>query len=385
MRWYLLDGWGATVLELRELFRHFRGMNRPAVDEVSLVVDAREILALAGPSGSGKTTLLRMIAGFERLDSGQILIGDHQIASVGKELSPESRRVGFVFQDFALFPHLTVVENVGFGLRGVGTEERRRRVSELLERAAIADLAERYPHEISGGQAQRVALLRALAPRPAVILLDEPFSSLDRACTHRVLLETRAILRESGSTAVVVTHDRYEAFTIADRVAVLDNGVLLQTGTPREIYARPVSRVVAEFSGTVSFIPLNRRDGGWSCALGPVPADVAVIVGDRGSLEGVAAVRTHQIAITPGDNGATARITETRFLGSVLAVHLLLGREPGSPELVAHLPAEFSIPPVGSQIRVRWASGETIPPDQSESSGSSGAVASALGGASSRA
>lgn len=221
------------MLVLESVTRSFSGMDHPAVAAMSLGVDAGEILALAGPSGSGKSTMLRMIAGFERVDRGRIAIDGREVAAPRREVPAERRRVGFVFQDFALFPHLTVAENVEFGIRDCAGRERQRRVMDLLRRADIEELAHRYPHEISGGQAQRVALVRALAPRPAVVLMDEPFSNLDRACTHRILLETREMLRDAGSTAVVVTHDRYEAFTIADRVAILDRGRLLQVGAPR--------------------------------------------------------------------------------------------------------------------------------------------------------
>lgn len=353
------------MFALESVTRRFDGMTRPAVSAVSLAVESGEILGLAGPSGSGKTTVLRMIAGFERIDGGRILIDHREVASAHGAVPAERRRVGFVFQDYALFPHLTVAENVGFGVRAVSKKERHKRITELLERAGVGDLTRRYPHEISGGQAQRVALLRALAPRPAVVLMDEPFSNLDHGFTHRILLETREILREFGITAVVVTHDRYEAFTLADRVAVLDAGRLLQSGSPQELYTRPASVAVAEFSGAVSFIPVVPRGRGgtsggeWTGPLGPVPPEVAVVprndTADSADTGHLAAVRTHQVSITDESAGAAARVTDIRFLGSVSEVHLELWDGDSPYGLLAQLPAHHPAPPVGTRVGLRWA------------------------------
>jgi len=351
------------VLAVESVTRRFRGMDRPAVSAVSFRVNSGEILGLAGPSGSGKTTVLRMIAGFERVDGGRILIDGREVVAAHRDVPAERRRVGFVFQDYALFPHLSVAANVGLKIRNVSKTERHERVMELLERADVGELARRYPHEISGGQAQRVALLRALAPRPSVVLMDEPFSNLDHACTHRILLETRQILQESGATAVVVTHDRYESFTLADRVAVLDSGTVLQTGSPQELYGRPASIAVAEFSGAVSFFPVTPggTDGGeWTSELGPVPSEVAVIPNGRtdgkpqGSPAYVAAVRTNQIAITRTPSQPIALVTDTRFLGSVSEVHVRIDDTLGKHELVIHQPVEEPAPPVGARVGLRW-------------------------------
>jgi iron(III) transport system ATP-binding protein len=228
-----------------------------AVDDLSLGIAHGEILALLGPSGCGKTTTLRLIAGFEHPDTGEIRIGEQIVAS-GENRSmvpPEARSVGVVFQDYALFPHLTVDDNVAFGLTALARGVRRARVREVLGLVGLADLGRRYPHELSGGQQQRVAVARALAPSPALVLLDEPFSNLDADLRTQMRDEVEKILRSTGTTAVFVTHDQEEAFTIADQVGVLEQGRLEQVGAPETIYHRPATRFVAEFVGAADFLP----------------------------------------------------------------------------------------------------------------------------------
>ena len=227
-----------------------------AVDGLSLDVVPGEILAVLGPSGCGKTTLLRLVAGFERLDAGRIDIGGEVADDTRKVVPPERRAVGMVFQDYALFPHLTVTANIAFGLASRPRGERADRVAWALSLCGLEDLAERYPHELSGGQQQRTALARALAPGYRLLLLDEPLSNLD-ADTRRTLRDRlRALLREAGVTALLVTHDRDDAFAIADRVAVLRRGRLEQCGTARELYTRPASVFVATLVGDGSIVPL---------------------------------------------------------------------------------------------------------------------------------
>ncbi len=225
-----------------------------ALDHVDLDVAPGELLALLGPSGCGKTTALRLIAGFERPDEGVIRLAGAEVAGGAKFVPPERRRVGIVFQDFALFPHLTVAANLGYG---IPRDRKRRdaRVGEMLELIGLPELAERYPHELSGGQQQRVALGRALAPEPALVLLDEPFSSLDTALRIRMRAEVREILRVARATAVFVTHDQEEALSLADRIAVMEGGRLLQVAAPAELYARPVDRFVAVFVGDADVLP----------------------------------------------------------------------------------------------------------------------------------
>jgi iron(III) transport system ATP-binding protein len=246
-----------VLLTLEHVTKRFEAGGAPAVDDLSLAVERGRILALLGPSGCGKTTTLRLIAGFETPDAGRITIAGRTVADArdGGHVEPEARGVGIVFQDYALFPHLTVGENVAFGLPRSGRSARGERVGQILDLVGLAELADRYPHELSGGQQQRVAVARALAPAPAVILLDEPFSNLDADLRAQMRDEVEKILRSTGTTAIFVTHDQEEAFTIADQVGVLDCGRLEQLGPPEAIYHHPATPFVAEFVGAADFLP----------------------------------------------------------------------------------------------------------------------------------
>lgn len=261
-------------VELRDVRKAFGSV--AAVDGIRLSVRPGEILGLLGPSGCGKTTALRLVAGFEVPDAGHIAVGERVVAGSGSWVPPERRHVGMVFQDYALFPHLTVAGNVAFGLRGGrGT---RRRVEEVLELVGLAGYGERYPHQLSGGQQQRLALARALAPRPAVLLLDEPFSNLDTALRVQMRLEVRSILKQEGVTAIFVTHDQRDAFAICDRIAVMRAGRIEQVGTPQELYALPATEFVARFIGASNVLPGELVEGEAMCvatALGLLPCHPA--------------------------------------------------------------------------------------------------------------
>ena len=221
---------------------------------LGLRLKSGRIGCLLGPSGCGKTTVLRCIAGFEPIDAGEIRLDGHCVSRPGYHVPPEQRRIGMVFQDYALFPHLTVTANIAFGLRGMAPRDREARVAELLDTIGLAEHGAKYPHELSGGQQQRVALARALAPRPALLLLDEPFSNLDVDLRERLSYEVRDIIKATGTTAILVTHDQHEAFAVADEVGIMNHGVIQQWDSPYNLYHRPANRFVADFIGQGVFV-----------------------------------------------------------------------------------------------------------------------------------
>lgn len=250
-------------LEVSQLGVHYAGRTQRAVDGATFSLLAGEIGVLIGPSGCGKTTLLRAVAGLERATAGSIRLAGDIVSSQDKHLPAESRRIGMVFQDYALFPHLDVASNVAFGLNHLKTGERKVRVQEVLELVGLADAGALHPHQLSGGQQQRVALARALAPRPRLLLLDEPFSNLDVDLRERLAHEVRGILKKAGATALFVTHDQLEAFAIGDRIGVMDAGQLHQWDQAYELYHRPATRFVADFigHGVFAHAQIQQRDG----------------------------------------------------------------------------------------------------------------------------
>lgn len=238
------------AIELQGVNKNYAGAAIPAIKDLTLRVSSGDIVTLLGPSGCGKTTTLRLIGGFERPDSGRVSLGGRVVSDVSTWVPPERRGIGMVFQDYALFPHLSVVDNVGFACRNMT-----HRVKEVLQLVGLEHLANRYPHELSGGQQQRVALARALASQPVVILFDEPFSNLDADLKAQMRVEVKQILKTAGATAVFVTHDQKDALAISDQIVVMKDGVVQQQGTPREIYQFPENEFVATFVGESNILP----------------------------------------------------------------------------------------------------------------------------------
>lgn len=260
-----------VVVRLEHITKTYQDPKHPAVANLDLSLYKGEMLAMLGPSGCGKTTLLRLIAGFETADAGRIVIAGREVTGPRVNLDPEKRNVGFVFQDYALFPHLDVLHNVMFGLRGMSRRTRLKRAKEVIEVVGLNIFSRRYPHQLSGGQQQRVALARALAPEPDLILLDEPFSNLDAALRGSTRTEVRRILKRTGTTALLVTHDQEEALTFADRLAVMRMGALEQVGAPETVYLRPKTAFVASFLGTTNLLRGSGRQHVADTLLGALP------------------------------------------------------------------------------------------------------------------
>jgi iron(III) transport system ATP-binding protein len=314
-----------------------------AVDRASLCVDRGEVVALLGPSGCGKTTLLRLVAGFERPDAGSVEVAGRAVSGNGTWIPPEQRRVGMVFQDYALFPHLTVAENVGFGLR---RRVRASRVPELLSIVGLDRLGQRYPHELSGGQQQRVALARALAPAPDLVLLDEPWSNVDPFLRETLRAEVAEIIRPLGVTVVLVTHDREEAFTLADRIALIRDGAVVQEGTPEELYFAPASRWAAEFVGAGNVLTGRVVGGVVETPIGAFPAN-----GASAAQAAEVLVRPELLELEPDPAGA-AEVVAREFRGHDVFYRVLLD----GVELVSQRPST-EVVPLGSRVTIRLHDG----------------------------
>lgn len=323
-----------NLLEVRNVEKRYRRGDAPAVKGVSFDVNEGQILALVGESGSGKTTLLRILAGLETLDGGEVLLDGKVIAEVRGGVAAEKRGIGLVFQHHALFPHLTVERNVLFGVRKLPRQERVKILGELMELVGLKGFEKRFPHELSGGERQRVALARALAPNPRLLLMDEPFSSLDSRLRHAVRDETRMILKKRGTTAVFVTHDTGDALAVADGIVVLRKGVVQQTGAPPEVYHAPANAYVASFFGTCNFLPfhsLGQTDGGRvMCHVGPPLA---------GGKESGLWVRPEDLELVkPGAGGLAGVVERVCFGGGYLDVTLRCGDEGLLVEVRHHAP-----------------------------------------------
>ena len=293
-----------------------------ALDDISLELESGTMLALLGPSGCGKTTALRLISGFDQPDAGTIEVDGRRVASPDSMVPPERRRVGLVFQDLALFPHLSVHDNVSYGIRR--DPDRRGRTGELLEMVGLAGDGERMPHELSGGMQQRVALARALAPRPDVLLLDEPFSSLDQAMRTQLRAEVRQILRDARQSAIFVTHDQWESLTVADKVAVMTRGQVLQVAPPELIYAEPATPYVATFVGVANLVPGDVGSASAETRFGTVP-----LIGPRAQEfggHGLVLLRPEHFSIVEAPDGPAEgngwEVIGRRFSGSEILLEV---------------------------------------------------------------
>ena len=315
-----------------------------AVRDVSLEIERGELMAVLGPSGCGKTTLLRTIAGFERPDAGSVEVSDDVVAGRGRFVPPERRRIGMVFQDYALFPHLTVTANIAFGLANRPREQRDALTRRTLELVGLQHKAARHPHELSGGERQRVALARALAPEPAVVLLDEPFSNLDATLRAGLRREVELILRDAEATALLVTHDQEEALSLADRLAVMREGRIVQVGAPEEVYVRPASRWAAQFVGEVNVLAGVAHGRGVETELGLFdlrsPASGSVHV----------AVRPEQLELR-ADHDGNAEVVAREFRGHDVLYRL---RHEGGRVVIVQLPS-LQLYEVGARVFVRPA------------------------------
>jgi iron(III) transport system ATP-binding protein len=331
-----------AIIELKNITKSYEGAK--AVKELSFRVEEGEIFAILGPSGCGKTTTLRLIAGFENPDSGEVRINGAPVAGSGFFIPPERRNVGMVFQDYALFPHLSVKENIAFGLGRFGKAQREKIIETMLEFVGLKGFAERYPHQLSGGQQQRVALARALAPRPVVMLLDEPLSNLDADMRAQMRGEVLSILRKAQTTAVLVTHDQEEAFAMADCVAVMNAGRLEQIGSSEEIYHFPSTRFVADFVGQADFIDGVVEKRGIVTEIGVFPNNTSLAKDTNVQLM----VRPDDITFTLDEKGS-AVVENQEFKGSenLYALRLASGKLVHSSR-----PSTLLVEP-GTRVRVK--------------------------------
>ncbi len=333
------------LLELRQVSCAYQ-TGHPAISDISFSAREGEILCLLGPSGCGKTTVLRVIAGFEPVSVGEVWLSGRLVSAIGFTVPAEQRRVGMVFQEYALFPHLRVADNVAFGLRRLTRDQRRAQVQAMLEMTGLIGLEGRYPHELSGGQQQRVALARALAQKPVILLLDEPFSNLDPDMTGKMRQDLHDLLRRTKTTTILVTHDHDEAFAMADRIAVLNQGRLEQVDTPEAIYHTPATPFVADFVGQADFIPGVVQNGVVRTEIGDFPNQVGY---DNG-VKVVVMIRPDDVHIVPAKD-SPARILSRQFRGSenLYVIGLPSGQTIHGSEASTH------VYPVGTPVELQVA------------------------------
>ncbi|MDG4797355.1 ABC transporter ATP-binding protein [Micromonospora sp. WMMD1082] len=332
-----------SQLEIRALVKRFGTV--PAVGGADLTVPTGTLTAVLGPSGCGKTTLLRCVAGFERVDAGTVEIGGRVVAGAGRHVPPHRRQVAIVPQEGALFPHLSVARNVAYGLRRAARHGDR--VREVLALVGLTGYEDRMPHQLSGGQQQRVAVARALAPRPSLILLDEPFSALDATLRSAVRDDVRTALHADRATAVLVTHDQAEALSMADQVAVMRSGAIVQTATPVEVYRAPADAWTAGFVGEAVLLTGTLSAGGVATPLGVLPL-ARQLPEDRGPVRVM--VRPEQITLSRDDDGTAAVVDRVDFHGHDALLNLRLD---GGLPVTARVLAGAALPLVGDEVRLR--------------------------------
>ena len=333
------------LLKVENISAGYNGKN--VVEEMSFHVNRGEIVSLLGPSGCGKTTALRAIAGFEPINAGGILISQKPVSTPDMTVPPEQRSIGMVFQDYALFPHLTITQNIAFGLRKMPTVDRNVQVRHLLEATGLDGMEDRYPHELSGGQQQRVALARALAPRPTLLLMDEPFSNLDIELRERLSVEVRDLLKSEGISGILVTHDQHEAFAVSDKVGVMFQGHIRQWDTPYNLYHEPTDRFVADFIGQGRFI------AGVVSTPETFDTELGVLSGNRSCTESLGS--RVEVLIRPDDlipderGNIEAIVKDKAFKGAEILYTLEL---PTGTRLLSLFPSHYDHH-LGDTVRVR--------------------------------
>ncbi|WP_088655356.1 ABC transporter ATP-binding protein [Geofilum rhodophaeum] len=342
-----------NLLKTEGLSKTYAGSKHAALKDFSLRVEKGEIVALLGESGCGKTTALRVMAGFERADSGTLHLQHRIIIGPGVFTAPAARGMGIVFQDYALFPHKTVAQNIAYGLQKLPTREREQRLNEMLNLVELSAYAQRFPHQLSGGQQQRVALARAMAPQPEVLLLDEPFSNIDTLKKNHLREELHALLKKTGTTAIFVTHDTRDVMAIADRVAVMRKGEILQTGTPRELYEKPRIPYLARFFGNSNIIPAKWEADQLKTPLGTLPAQTINTGKARNVLLSI-----RPTAFKPGSSATATNIRvklkQQRFMGEHQEAEFLpLDAHENELPLLVHLTEDRLLQNGISQLHLR--------------------------------
>lgn len=333
----------AASLEFENIERRYPRAH--AVRDVSLKIEAGEIVCLLGPSGCGKTTLLRLASGIDTPTGGRVLLNEREVAGPDTFVPPEERNIGLMFQDFALFPHLTILDNIAFGLKGLTRQEAAREAFSVLTRVGLSRYARDYPHVLSGGQQQRVALARAIVPRPSVILMDEPFSGLDVQLRERMRSETLALLKETRSTCMIVTHDPVEAMQLGDRVAAMRAGRIVQAGKAEDLYHYPADLFVARMFSEINEIPAVVTKNGIETPFGNFPAPGLAVGADA-----VLCVRRRAVWLAQDGSGLSGRILGVRFRGDLTQLSIGVS---GLDMPLTSLVREAQAPSVGADVTIR--------------------------------